>query len=188
MSDIVTLAGSPYADDKSTALLFQARTLLRRSGLNTCALAVRDLPAGDLLHAHTESTAILTMRHLLDEAQGVIVATPLYKGAYAGVLKAFLDLLPSNSLQGKVILPLAIGGLPPQHRALDCALKDLFAALGANDFVEGVYLSDNQLPYAHGGTLHLEPCVEERLQEALTCLTARLACGGVTPRRRSRAA
>src|SRR5256885_12419558 len=42
--------------------------------------------------------------------RSVVVATPIYKASYSGVLKSFLDLLPQFGLAGKVVLPLATGG------------------------------------------------------------------------------
>lgn len=98
MSQIVMLAGSPAATAKSTAILCHVRMLLKCSGWKSDAIAVRDLPADDLLHARCDSAAILTTQLLLDEAQGVIVATSIYRAAYSGLLKAYLDLLPQKAL------------------------------------------------------------------------------------------
>ena len=56
-------------------------------------------------------------------AQLIVVATPVYKAAYSGLLKVFLDLLPQTALAGKTVLPLATGGSPHHMLALDCALR-----------------------------------------------------------------
>lgn len=40
----------------------------------------------------------------------VILATPVYKAAYSGLLKTFLDLLPQGGLRDKVVLPIARNG------------------------------------------------------------------------------
>lgn len=49
----------------------------------------------------------------------MIIATPIYKAAYTGVLKVFLDLLPTNALAGKIILPIGTGATPAHLLALD---------------------------------------------------------------------
>ena len=57
----------------------------------------------------------------------VIVATPIYKAAYSGLLKVFLDLLPAEALRGKTVLPLASGGSVAHLLALDYALKPVLS-------------------------------------------------------------
>ena len=42
-------------------------------------------------------------------ALAVVIATPVYKAAYSGILKAFLDLLPQDGLDGKLVLPTPAG-------------------------------------------------------------------------------
>ncbi len=66
--------------------------------------------AQDLLYARFDSPSLKTFTEQLQQADGLIVATPVYKAAYSGALKTLLDLLPERALQGKVVLPLATGG------------------------------------------------------------------------------
>lgn len=79
-------------------------------------IALRDLPPASLLQAQTDGIAQAA-------ADVVIVATPIYKAAYSGLLKVFLDLLPPDALRGKTVLPLAMGGSLAHLLALDYALK-----------------------------------------------------------------
>ncbi|WP_204272820.1 NAD(P)H-dependent oxidoreductase, partial [Escherichia coli] len=67
----------------------------------------------------------------VEQADLVVVSTPIYKAAYSGLLKVFLDLLPPDALRGKLVLPLATGGSPAHVLALDYALKPVLSALGA---------------------------------------------------------
>ena len=55
----------------------------------------------DLLYARFDSPALKTFTEQLQQADGLIVATPVYKAAYSGALKTLLDLLPERALQGK---------------------------------------------------------------------------------------
>ena len=38
-------------------------------------------------------------------ARAIVIATPVYKAAYSGVLKVFLDLLPQTEFKTKHVLP-----------------------------------------------------------------------------------
>ena len=62
----------------------------------------------------------------------MVVSTPVYKAAYSGVLKVFLDLLPQFGLAGKVVLPLVTGGTASHVLAIDYALRPVLLALGAS--------------------------------------------------------
>jgi FMN reductase len=183
MSHIVTIAGSPAQNAKSSAILDYIGRLLRRSGVHTNPIIVRDLPPTDLIHARLDSEAVAAANLLLDQAEGVIIATPVYKAAYSGVLKTFLDLLPQDALQGKTILPIATGGSSAHLLALDYALKPVLCALGATHILRGVYVTDSQIQIEHGGLIRLDDAVELRLQASLNELI-----GGQTYSRSKRSA
>ena len=81
----------------------------------------------------------------VERADLVVVGTPIYKAAYSGLLKVFLDLLPPDALRDKLVLPLATGGSPAHFLALDYALKPVLSALGARHVLDGVFATDAQL-------------------------------------------
>ncbi|HTH94425.1 MAG TPA: NAD(P)H-dependent oxidoreductase, partial [Rhodocyclaceae bacterium] len=107
---VVTIAGSPGANSKSTALLDLATQRLHSEGFRTHNIAVRELPAAELLAADTKNSAIADALAAIDAASIVIIATPVYKASYSGLLKTFIDLLPQFGLRGKAVLPIATGG------------------------------------------------------------------------------
>lgn len=72
----------------------------------------------------------------------VVIASPVYKASYTGILKAFLDLLPQTGLKGKVTLPLFIGGTIAHLLSLDYTLKPLLSVLGSRNIVGGVFTID----------------------------------------------
>jgi FMN reductase len=145
MLDVVTIAGSPSAASRSAAVLDRARTRLEERGLATAPIAVRDLPPQDLVWGRLDAPAVRHGVGLIAQARGVVVATPVYKTAYSGVLKAFLDLLPTGSLAGKTVLPIATGGSLAHLLALEYALKPVLSALGARHVLAGVYVLDADL-------------------------------------------
>ncbi|HEU4323930.1 MAG TPA: NADPH-dependent FMN reductase [Roseiflexaceae bacterium] len=165
MAAILTIGGSPSAVSRSSAVLEYARAQIGRAGLEAEGLSVRDLPPEDLIFARFGSPAIQEAQARVAAAQGVIVATPVYKAAYSGVLKTFLDLLPAGALAGKTVLPIATGGAPTHMLALDYALKPVLAALGAQQTLAGVYILDAQIQT--GEQFVLDPALAGRLDEAL---------------------
>ncbi len=167
MSRIVTIAGSPSAGSKSTSVLDFAGRIFKRSAVCTHAISVRNLPSEALIHALRSDPAIEEAVARVEGARGILIATPIYKAAYSGVLKTFLDLLPQNALKGKVVLPMATGGSIAHLLALEYSLKPVLSALGADHILQGVFITDSQIQFEHGGALSLEPDLEERLKKSL---------------------
>ena len=103
----------------------------------------------------------------------VVVATPVYKAAYTGILKSFLDLLPQRALADKIVFPIATAGSPAHLLALDYALKPILGALGAQHVLNGLYIQDSQLQIANGW--QLDTAIEQRLLETVQALSAQIA-------------
>jgi FMN reductase len=164
---IVTLSGSPSAPSRSGALLQHAERFLARQGEETQTVVVRNLPAEDLLHARADAPAIREAAQRIEHAWGVLVATPIYKAAATGVLKAFLDVLRPNALHGKVVLPLAVGGSPAHLLAIDYSLKPVLATLGATHVLGTLYATEAQLQWSEQGELQLDDDIAVRLEDAL---------------------
>jgi FMN reductase len=133
-------------------------------------LAIRDLPAQALLLADWNHPAIERAIAQVAHARVVVVATPVYKAAYSGVLKVFLDLLAQNALKGKTVLPLATGGSPHHMLALDYALRPVLHALSARHILPGVYATDSQITLTPENAYQVHPDLAERLNEAVEVL------------------
>jgi len=166
MAKVVIISGSPTPTSRVHGVIDIARAQLEQAGIQTDWIKVRDIPAEDLLYAKFDSEAIVKANALVAAADAVFVATPIYKAAYTGVLKAFLDLLPQKGLEGKVVLPLAVGGTISHLLAIDYALKPVLSALGAQNILQGVYVLDKQVTWVGDGQAELEAEVAVRLQEA----------------------
>ncbi|WP_035984527.1 NADPH-dependent FMN reductase [Leptolyngbya sp. KIOST-1] len=172
MTKIVAIASSPSHPSRSYAVLEEAQKLLKAQGAELEILLVRDLPAEDLLHARFDSAAINAATAQVTDADAVIISTPVYKAAYTGILKAFLDLLPQKALVGKPILPIATGGTLAHLLAIDYALNPVLGVLGATHILQGVYLVDSQFQRLETGGIELnDPELQTRFHSALTELT-----------------
>jgi FMN reductase len=166
VADVITIAGSPSSNSRSAAVLAYARQTIEQYGLRTRALSVRDLPPEDLIYGRLDSPAIIEWVKVLTQARGVIIATPVYKAAYSGVLKAFLDLLPQQAFARSLILPIATGGSPAHQLAIDYALRPVLSALSARHVLNGVYIVDSQIQ-VENGSLQLDLAIGQRLDGAL---------------------
>lgn len=170
MLDVVTIAGSPASPSRCVAALDTARARLERRGLSTAAINLRDLPPEALVRAHFDDPAVQRATALVAEARAIVVATPVYKAAYSGLLKAFLDLLPSSALAEKGVLPIATAGSLAHCLVLEYALKPVLAALGASTFLPAVCLLDTDFVYEGQRLSGLETPAGDRLAAALDAL------------------
>jgi FMN reductase len=171
---ILLLAGSPSIRSRSTRLLQHAGDRLSQLGHRHAQLQVLDLPAQALLHADFNNDDIAQARHSVAEAQALVISTPVYKAAYSGLLKSFLDLLPQDGLAGKLVLPLATGGSQSHMLALDYALRPVLSALGAKHVLAGIYATDAQVDWGRQGELMLDPAIAQRVDEGIGHLSASL--------------
>lgn len=128
---LVTLSGSPSSASRSAWWLQQAAQRLASLARSHHRIDLRSLPAQALLAADTRHPVLRSTIEPLLEADVLVVATPIYKAAYSGLLKVFLDLQPQDALRHTTVLPLATGGSPGHLLALDYALKPVLGALGA---------------------------------------------------------
>lgn len=167
---VLLVAGSPSAPSRSSALLEAVGTRLALRGARIERLAVRDLPAQALLSADASHPLLQRAADQLAQARAVVVATPVYKAAYSGVLKAFLDLLPQSALKGKTVLPLASGGSPHHMLALDYALRPVLQSLAARHILAGVYATDAQVTLTPEGAYQLQGELAQRLDDSVETL------------------
>ncbi|MCW2850130.1 MAG: NADPH-dependent reductase [Marmoricola sp.] len=142
MSHVLAVSGSPMVVSRSAVLLGHVSGVLQERGHTVDTLILRDLPAEALMHADFDHPAILDAAARLEKADGLIVATPVYKAAFSGLLKTWLDLLPQFGLHGKVVLPLATGGSVAHALALDYALRPVLTSMDARHVVNGFLVLD----------------------------------------------
>ncbi len=161
---ILLIGGSPSVNSRTGRLLAEIGSRLEQEGLAVDNLQVRDLPAQALLHADFRNPEIVAALRRVENAAGIIIGTPVYKAAYSGVLKSFIDLLPQFGLRGKVILPLAIGGSAAHTLILDYALRPVLASLAPRQVLDSIYAVEQQIVWSESDGLTLDPAIEQRVQ------------------------
>jgi FMN reductase len=73
-------------------------------------------------------------------ANGVVFASPVYRGSFTGALKNLLDHLPIESLAGKPVGIVAMGATQHHFLGVDWHLRDVLAWFGALVVPVSVYL------------------------------------------------
>lgn len=169
---VLLIAGSPSQTSRSAALLEAVGKRLARHPVEVAQLQIRDLNAQALVHADFADPSIVRAQQQVADAQVVVIATPVYKAAYSGVLKLFLDLLPQTGLKGKTVLPLATGGSPHHMLALDYALRPVLQALAAKQILPGIYATDSQVFVLPEGASTLAPELALRIDDAVQVLAS----------------
>ncbi|MEB8338066.1 NADPH-dependent FMN reductase [Streptomyces endophyticus] len=146
MSFLLTVTGSASSSGSSRTarLVAHLGRQFADDGHEVRHLDVRSLPAEALLSADAAHPEVARAVELVARADALIVASPVYKAAYSGVLKTFLDLLPQYALRGKPVLPLATGGSPAHVLAVDYALRPVLTSMGA-DVAQGWFVLDRHI-------------------------------------------
>lgn len=174
MADILIINGSPSSTSKTLALLNNVAALLLSQGHQVRRLNVRDLVAEDLMLARTAAPCIAAAIADVERAQGVVIGTPIYKAAYSGLLKTFLDLLPQFAFDNKTILPLATGGSLAHVLALDYGLRPVLASLNARHVVGSYFVLDKGMVIDAEGVASFDEEVRAKYLLAVRAFTESL--------------
>lgn len=164
------IAGSPSGASKSRALVEHALGCFASRGASTVLVDLAMLP-GDALLGRGTAPAVTTALETTTRAQIVVAGTPVYRATYSGLLKLFFDLLPQDSLVGKIGVPIATGHAAAHALAVDHGLRPLFASLGATVVAAGVYGMSSQFQDGKAGAELLQ-AVDRAVREAWALASA----------------
>jgi FMN reductase len=131
MARILAVSGSPSATSRTGAALDAVGHRLVRAGHRVDTLRLRELPAEALLLARFDDPELRRAAALAEEADALVIGTPVYKAAYSGLLKSWLDVLPQYGFARKPVLPVATGGSLAHALIVDYALRPVLTSMGA---------------------------------------------------------
>jgi FMN reductase len=149
---VVTVVGNPRAGSRTAAAAASVAELLA-SELGT------PYKIDELVDLVTFAPAIFQGEQAADEdrvalegaielassASVLVVATPVYKGSYTGLLKSFLDVLPAQALAGSVVVLVTVSAAPSHKLLADLQLRPVLAELGASVPTPPVALEERDL-------------------------------------------
>ncbi|SFP98600.1 FMN reductase [Variovorax sp. PDC80] len=104
----------------------------------------------------------------IEQADVLVVATPVYRGSYTGLFKHFFDFVDQDALIDKPVLLAATGGSERHALVIDHQLRPLFSFFQARTLPLGVYATDNDF-------------VDHRLRSQALIERARLAVQRALP-------
>ena len=133
---------------------------------------------GRPLDAYNESTRDAVGRII--GAGAVLIAAPVYRATYPGVLKNLLDIAPVEALRGKPVGIVAMGGSPHHFLGVDWQLREVLTWFGALVAPTAVYVTGGDFK---DGQLTSESARKDlsALVEALIMLSQRLDPASLGP-------
>ncbi|WP_431033099.1 NADPH-dependent FMN reductase [Streptomyces sp. P6-2-1] len=183
MPTVLSVSGSPSPTSRTGRLLRHIDARLGEQGHRVVPLDVRTLPADALVGADPGHPAIAEAARLFEQADGVVIGTPVYKAAYSGLLKTLLDLLPQYALTGKAVLPLATGGSPAHVLAVDYALRPVLTSMGAAHVLPGWFVVDKHISASPDGTVAVREDTAREVYRVVDAFSAALTSRhGAAPR------
>jgi FMN reductase len=142
---IVGFSGSPRRPSKTRSLVeMVAAEVACRQQVRLDIYDVSDAGPG-LGAALQRKDLTLPAARIIDaieQADALIIGTPVYKGAYTGLFKHAFDLVDPRALIGKPVLLTATGGGPRHALVVEHALRPLFGFFEALTIPTAVYASD----------------------------------------------
>lgn len=130
---VITVVGNPKPRSRTaSAAAGVAELLTSELGPQYLDAEVIDLATIGAGLFGTTDPAIDTALEAVASASVLVVATPVYKASYTGLLKAFLDRLPGRGLAGTVVVPVTVSGSPAHRLLADIQLRPVLGELGAS--------------------------------------------------------
>jgi FMN reductase len=142
---IVGISGSPRRPSKTRALVEQVAAGVasqRQVRLDIFDLVDAGPGLGAALQRQDLTLPAARIIDAIEQADALIVGTPVYKGAYTGLFKHIFDLVEPRALVGKPVVLTATGGGPRHALVVEHALRPLFGFFEALTIPTAVYASD----------------------------------------------
>jgi FMN reductase len=144
MSAVVVVGNPKPASRTGGVGVAVAEAVLARSGTTSPAVQVIELSSlatslfswGDPDVAAAKATVL--------EAELLVVASPVYKASYTGLLKAFVDQFGRDELAALATVPVMVGAAPAHTLAVETQLRPVLVEIGGSCPTRGVYVLEKQ--------------------------------------------
>lgn len=143
--NVVALSGGTWRPSRTLvltqALLAQLATQLP---IQSRLIELGDIarPLGAALSRQEVSAQVEAELQAIENADLLIVAAPVYRGSYPGLLKHLFDLIDLNALINTPVLLAATGGSERHSLVIDHQLRPLFSFFQALTLPIGVYATE----------------------------------------------
>ncbi|TPE46630.1 NAD(P)H-dependent oxidoreductase [Amaricoccus solimangrovi] len=145
VAEIVGLSGSISRPSRTRALVeIAVGRPAERYGRRPVVLELGDMASSLGAAARLrdlDAPALAAVERMLG-ADALVLASPVYKGGYAGLFKHLLDLLDPLALVGKPVLLAATGGGARHALVIEHQLRPLLGFFEAQTLATGIYACD----------------------------------------------
>jgi FMN reductase len=144
---VTVVVGNPKVGSRTrSAGVALAATVLRHAGAESAGtvqvVEVAELTGG--LFAWGDP-AVAQARATVLGSDLLIVASPVYKASYTGLLKSFLDQFGRDELRALATVPLMVGAAPLHSLAVEDQLRPVLVEIGASCPTRGVYVLESDV-------------------------------------------
>ena len=140
MTSITVLVGNPKPRSRTLLLCGSVATAIEESLPDSRTQAIDIADHANRLFTWPDDV-LDDLTRVVASSDVVIVGSPTYKGAYTGMLKAFLDRYPKNALEGIVAIPVMTGADMAHSMSPDIHLRSLLVELGATTPTSSLYFT-----------------------------------------------
>ena len=181
MAQVVGFSGSPSRPSKTRALVTSvAEAIGDQIAADARVFDLLDLGPSWAMASRLDDLD-MTARAAVDSVLGadvLIVGSPVYKAAYAGMFKHFFDLLPPDSLAGKLVCLTATGGSERHALVIEQHMRPLFSFFCSVTLPTGIFATDKDFQ----ATEIVSDNVRERVEAAAYLMSPALTPAARTPR------
>lgn len=142
--EVTVLVGNPKPRSRTRAVAETlAASIVERTGAHLGETVDLTDVSGSLFSWPDEAMAALNARVAASDV--LVVASPTYKAAYTGLLKAFLDRYPNDGLAGVTAIPVMTGASAEHAMAVETSLRPVLVELGASVPTRGLFFPVTQM-------------------------------------------
>jgi FMN reductase len=167
LAKVAIIAGGNKLKSRLTGIIDYAESYLNAEGIETNVIHVHQLDAEALITADFSNESINTTHKTIEDADGIIIVSPVFKAAYSGIVKTYLDLLPRGAFTGKTVLPLALGGTFAHVLAIQYSLDPVIKELGADTIHKGRFILDKHITQNEDGSYGYDQEAKDGLNKTL---------------------
>lgn len=136
---VVVVVGNPKVGSR-TAAAGRAAALAVAPSAEVSVVEVAELASG--LFAWGDP-AVAAAKATVLAADLLVVATPVYKASYTGLLKSFLDQFGRDELRALATVPLMVGAAPLHSLAVEEQLRPVLVEIGGSCPTRGLYVLES---------------------------------------------
>lgn len=146
-SGVAVVVGNPKANSRTLTVATRVAERAARAGglADDTPIHVIELAEFGSQLFDWSSTDVKAQTQKLSASRLAVIATPVYKASYTGLLKAFLDWFGQTGLAGVTVVPVMVGASPTHALAVEVHLRPLLVEIGATLPTRGLFVLEQQL-------------------------------------------